>query len=52
MPTGPNHVQQHLQPLFDSASETLTSEQQESFSALLIEFKDIFYWSEWQKRTN
>ena len=42
IPTGPNQVQQHLQPLLDSASETLTNEQQESLSALLIEFQDIF----------
>ena len=42
MPTGPNQVAQHLQPLLDSASETLTNEQQESLSALLIEFQDIF----------
>ena len=42
MPTGPNQVPQHLQPLLDSASETLTNEQQESLSALLIEFQDIF----------
>ena len=42
MPTGPNQVPQHLQPLLDSASETLTNKQQESLSALLIEFQDIF----------